>query len=396
MPHSFEPAIQVARSIDEIVDLRPVWAKTQSRPDADMDFYLTLLRTRREILRPHVIALKNNGSPESLLIGRMETKRLAAGLGYAKLALPPMRCLTFVGGGPIGDQSRESVAVLLRSVETSLKTKEADVAWFHQVQCGSSMHGAIEKMGGLLCRDFFPSFNDHWSVRLPHTYEEFLRQRSKKTRQDIRRCAKRLQGLFDDQMIIRRFREPQDIDRVMADTEAIAQRTYLRGLSAGFTVNQETRERMLLYAKEGSLRVHILYVGDRPIAFWHGFFYGRTFYPWTIGYDPEYHEVHPGLFLLQKVVEDLCAEQAADVMDFGAGDAHYKRDWADENHREVSMYLFAPTVKGLLVNLLRTPLLACSQAARWSVEKADLLARTKRAWRSHLAKQATLEAAKQH
>lgn len=383
------PTVQIAETVDQVIAMRDVWVAVQSHPEADLDFYLTLLNTRPEILRPHVITLNHNGNTQSILVGRIERVRLTVGVGYAKVLLPSVRCLTVVGAGLFGDRSDESVSALVSSVDRSLKNKEADVAWFHQLEAGSSLYRTVKEAGGFLRRDHFPSFNDHWSVRLPGTYEQFLRLRSSKTRQDLRRYTKRLQGLFGDQMSIRTFKHPREIDLLMADTEVVAGKTYHRGLNAGFIDNQETRQRMLLYANEGRLRTHILYVGEKPIAFWHGFLYGKTFYPWTTGYDPDYRDTHPGLFLLQKVFADLCEEKIAEAVDFGAGDAHYKRDWGDENRRDVSMFLFGPSCRGVFLNMLRTPLLACSEAARWGLNKTNLLQKTKRLWRSRLSSSAS-------
>lgn len=382
--------IQIAETVEDVAAMRDVWTAMQSHPDADLGFYLTLLNTRPEILRPHVITLNNNGNTRSILVGRIERVRLTVGMGYAKVSLPSARCLTVVGGGLFGDRSDESVSALVSSVERSLTNKEADVAWFHQLDAGSSLYKTVKEAGGLLRRDHFPLFSDHWKVKLPGTYEVFLRQRSSNTRHNLKRYTKRLQALFGAQLSVRKFRDHREIESLMAATEVVAAKTYHRGLNAGFMDDQETRRRMLLYANEGRLRAHILYVGDKPIAFWNGFLYGRTFYTWTTGYDPDYRDARPGLFLLQKVFEDLC-EEKIDEVDFGSGDAQYKRDWCDENRREVSMYLFGPSCRGVSLNVFRTPLLACSEAVRWTLNKTNLLQKAKKLWRSRLSQGPKLE-----
>lgn len=383
--------LQVAKTVEQVHAIRDVWLTMQSNPAADLDFYLTLLKTRPEILRPHVITLSSNGNIVSMLVGRIEKVRPTVGVGYLKLSLPSVRCLTVVGAGLFGAVSQESISALVSSIEMSLKANEADVVWFHQLRAGSSLYEAIRSVGGEARRDYFPSVNDHWKVRLPDTYEQFLRGRTSATRNDIKRNTKRLQASLGDQVSVKRFKDPQEIDLLMADTEVVAAKTYHRGINAGFMHDDETRRRMMLYASKGKLRAHLLYVGHKPIAFWNGFLYGRTFYTWTTGYDPEYRNTRPGLFLLQQVFSDLCEERVADHVDFGSGDAQYKRDWCDENEKEISFYLFGPSFKGILVNILRTPLLAGAQAARWALNRTNLLEKTKKLWRSRLSQRPQLE-----
>jgi hypothetical protein len=378
------PILQIAETVEQVAAIRDVWVSMQSHPDADFDFYLTLLNTRSEILRPHVVTLNENGSPISILIGRVEKVRLTVGMGYRKLSLPSVRCLTLIGTA-LGDLSDTHLSALINSVATALKNKDADVAWFHKVEVNSSLCKILRGTGGLLSRDHFPVVNEHWRVKLPATYDQFIRRRSSNTRHNLKRYTKRLQESYGDQIAVRFFRNPRDIDSLMEETEKVASKTYHRGLKVGFVDDDETRRRMQLYASQDRLRAYILYIGDKPIAFWNGFHYGSTFFTWTTGYDPHYRDLRPGLFLLQRVFMDLCGEKTVSEVDFGSGDAQYKRDWCDDNREEVSMYLFAPNVKGVALNALRTPLLACSGAARWGLNKTNLLQRAKKLWRSSLS-----------
>jgi hypothetical protein len=291
-------------------------------------------------------------------------------------------------GGGLFRGSEDSISALLESVITCLRSRQADVAYFHRLDTESNLYRHITKAGGPFGRDYWPAFNDHWKVSLPNSYATFIQRRSANTRRNIKRYAKRFCEAFGDQIGLRYFTDSASIELLLKDTEAIAQKTYHRGMQVGFINDEETRHRMTLYAKQGRLRAYLLYVGERPVAFWNGFFHERTFYTWTTGYDPEYHDFRPGLFLLQKLFEDLCNERRADTVDFGPGDAQYKRDWCDQNELEVSAYLFAPNLRGTLFNILRTTLLGCSSAARWAVTKTGILKAIKKSWRSHLSQQA--------
>jgi CelD/BcsL family acetyltransferase involved in cellulose biosynthesis len=84
------------------------------------------------------------------------------------------------------------------------------------------------------------------------------------------------------------------------------------------------------------------------------------------------------------MLEDLCREGGIETVDFGLGDAQYKRDWADNGWQEASPYLFAPTLRGALLNGLRTPFLGLSVAAERVLTLTNLLQGVKRIWRGRL------------
>jgi CelD/BcsL family acetyltransferase involved in cellulose biosynthesis len=57
------------------------------------------------------------------------------------------------------------------------------------------------------------------------------------------------------------------------------------------------------------------------------------------GYDPAFASHSPGLVLLPRLIEDLVTTRAADSVDFGAGDADYKRMFANTSFQGVHALL---------------------------------------------------------
>lgn len=378
--------IEVARDVTEVLALRDAWQKLAVDPNADIDFYLSIVQSRKEVLRPHVVVLRRGGIVRSILVGRVERKALEVGLGYRKVNLLPARFLTVIHGGLLGDDSEENVSALVGSIFKSLRVGEADVAWLYGLDADSAFHRVAGRMGGFLTRDHFPARIARWKVQLPATYEDLYGRLSGNTRHNLKRYAKRLREAAGNQVTVRSFRNPGDIEWVLSDTEAVAMKTYHRGLGVGFLHNNETRRIMTLAANRGWLRAYVLYLAGKPCAFWNGVLYKRTFFTWTTGYDPDFSDSRPGMFLLRIMIEDLCREKAADEVDFGFGDAQYKRDWCHDGWYQASLLLFAPTLKGVFLNLLRSPLLAASNAARSILVRTAALQRIKRGWRDRLAR----------
>lgn len=380
--------VVVARSLSEVSALRDEWEKMCIDPNADIDFYQTIVQCRNEVLRPHVMVLKRDGTINSILAGRLERREFEAQLGYKKVRLASVRCLTLIHGGLLGDGSEDCVANLVKSVLESLRNGEADVAWFYGLDVDSAFYHAARRVGSLLTRDYFPGQIRRWKMRLPSTYEELYRGLSSNTKHNLKRYSKRLRDSFGDQVTIKQFRDLRDLDWLLADTEIVAAKSYHRGLGVGFICNEETRRTMMLAAEQGWLRAYVLYIAGKPCAFWNGILYGRTFFTSTTAYDPDFGECRPGTFLLQTMLQDLCAEKVVEEVDFGFGDAQYKRDWCEQEQLQTSFFLFAHTPKGLFVNCLRTPLTGVANATRQILTTTGALQKVKRVWRQRLAKKA--------
>jgi len=378
--------IEVIRDLDSASRLRPAWQSMTLDPNADIDFYAAIIQARKDVLRPHVVALRStDGKVESILAGRLERQNLEVSVGYKKVRLPSCRCLTLVHGGLMGDASQNHVRRLIRSVQSSLRNGEADLALFHALDVPSPLHEVAHQAGGVLTRDHFPTRIERWKLRLPQSYDQLLRGLSSNTKHNLKRYSKRLTQAYGNKLLVRSYKDPTDLEWVLSDTEAIAGKTYHRGLGVGFIFNEETRRIMTLASDRGWLRAHVLYIANRPCAFWNGFLYRRTFFTATTGYDPDLTDYRPGTYLLQKMLEALCSEATADEVDFGFGAAQYKRDWCRECQIQSSFFLFAPTTKGVLLNCLRSPLIALSEGARQVLTRTGMVQKVKKLWRHRLA-----------
>jgi len=383
----------VARTVEAVEALRKVWKATTSRIDADIDFFLEFMRAHSDfVLRPHVVVLSKESLVVAILPGRLERQSLKVRVGYKEIALPTEYCqITFVGQ-LLGEDSKEAITEVMKSIQASLRQKEADVVFFHQVDSQESLLDTVEKVGGVLTRDYFKESEENWRTKIPGTYEAFLKCRSSNTRYNIRRYSKRLLEAFPGKVQHKVFRDTSDIQLILRDCETVAAKSYHRGLGVGFVDNEATRQFFLQAAIQGWLRSYVLYVDGRATAFWNGLLYRRTLLIWNTAFDAELSELRPGLYLLQRLVEDLCADGGVRELDFGTGSAQYKRDMCDSSRLSVSKLLFAPTLKGVCVNALRSPPLAFSQAAKWILTRSGLFEKARKRWRSRLAATASVEA----
>jgi CelD/BcsL family acetyltransferase involved in cellulose biosynthesis len=86
-----------------------------------------------------------------------------------------------------------------------------------------------------------------------------------------------------------------------------------------------------------------------------------------------------------KMIEDLAKNNVAEI-DFGSGDALYKQRFGDHNWNESSVFIYAPTTKGIFLNAIRFTNTILHQYAVRLAEKTNILQKIKRLWRDRLIK----------
>jgi CelD/BcsL family acetyltransferase involved in cellulose biosynthesis len=248
---------------------------------------------------------------------------------------------------------------------------------------GGPVHELARSRPGLLTRQHLGVQVERWRARIPATFDDYLGARSSKTRSNVKRYARRLEEQFGDGASFRVFRTPDELDELMRDTEAVHVKTYQRGMGAGLKGTELERRLRELAAARGWFRGFVLYLDDVPAAFWHGTAYRGVFYTGPTGYDPAHRDLRLGTYVLGKMVEKLCGE--VDWMDFGSGDAEYKRHFSDEHRLEEDVLVFAPRPRPVAINLAQTTVRGASRASKAVLAKSGRLRSARRAWRGRLA-----------
>jgi hypothetical protein len=277
-----------------------------------------------------------------------------------------------------------ALAQIMAELRDQLAAGEADAVWWPSLPTESAESAAAEKIGARLRRQHFAEVHQHRFLELPESFDAFLASRSRKLRSGIRYTAKRLRAAFGDELVFADLHTSGDTERIACDFEAIAAGTYQRGLGTGFEATPERRALLTLGSQRGWLRAYALYHRDTPIAFWHGWAYRRTYFSSSTGYDPRYAEHRVGIHLLMHVINDLIADPGVDVLDYGFGDAEYKRQYGTSSFPEQDVLVFAPTARGIGVNLVRTGIIGSANLTKRSLDAMGLTDRVKKRWRRWL------------
>jgi Acetyltransferase (GNAT) domain len=381
--------IRIVRDFAGIEEIREVWSAWHTHPNSDIDFYLKILRSMPEEVRPYIVMLYRGEAPQAMLIGRLENGQIDLKFGYKTLLKPKARVLTFIYKGLLGDACEENTKALVQEVIDSLKRKEADFAMLGHVRVKSPLSEFGLSMPGFLYRDHGTSATVHRSMTLPPSIDEVYGGLSAKVRKNLRYQAKKLLGDFGGQVRMQTFRNPAEFEQMFQDIEQIAAKTYQRGLGVGFDTSAAFRERLQLQLTKGWLRAFVLYIEDKPCAFWVGTLYQNIFCSDFMGYDPAYSKHSPGMYLIMQVLEAFCSATGEDrprQIDFGFGDAQYKTVLANQEWLEASVYIFARSWKGMGINLLRMPTAWLNRWAQEFLAKTSLLLKVKRMWRDRVMK----------
>jgi hypothetical protein len=384
--HSAPGQVTVARTLEEVEALRQTWERlSPTHPTGDIDYLVTLVRTRPGVIRPHVVVAEKEGQPTSLAVGRVEDRGLPVKLGYKTVYEPRVRCLTIAPGGFVGGNG-EDEQLILAELLAALARKEADVARLRLLRVGSPMHVLATTRTSALRRAHLSWPTAHWRARMPDTFAEFLQARSSKTRANVHRYSRRLERDYGDRLSLRAFRRPAEMDELFRETEAVYTKTYQHGLGVGFSDTDTDRQLTELALERGWFRGYVLRIDGEPVAFWHGLAYDRVFYTGATGYDPAHRDLRLGTYVLARMVESLCDDDV-DWIDYGYGDAEYKRHFGDESWLEEDVLLFSRRARPLGVNLLRTAITGAGTAARMGLEKSRVLPRMRRVWRRRAAEE---------
>jgi CelD/BcsL family acetyltransferase involved in cellulose biosynthesis len=381
------PRVRLVSTLHEVEGLRERWdAAPIARFNADLDFYLAYAASQPSFVRPHVLLVERSGELEAMLVARVEDIDLSATFGYRSVFRSRVRSITLTHGGLISE-SDQSAHLLLNELRRSLARREADVVSLPALRTdGPLLRAATSEVPAVL-REPVARPSLHRRVVLPLTGEEFLRSLSKSTRESTKRYRKKVERDLGERLQLRVYDKESDLERIFSDTDPVARKTYQRGLGVALEDTPEQRSLLQVGLRRGWFRTYVLYLEGRPIAFWPGYAYRGTFFIGTPGYDPEFGRYRIGMYLLGRMIDEFCGDPDVQAVDFGFGDAEYKRRFGSESWEECNVRLFAPTPRALALNAARTAIGASAAAATALLTRFGWLDQVKRRGRRQLQRQ---------
>ncbi len=354
-------------------------------PESHHDLWSAVLQARTDGSHPYVLQVRRDGHACALLVGQVVPTRLPWRIGYKTVLVSNVRVLEVLHGGLLGEHSPEVCDRLFDAVHAELQQGRIHAAHLRRAPSGSPLHLAFQNRPSVICRDRMAPTALHWQLSLPDSFAAFRARQSKKTREDMARFDNRLRKQFGPGIAVERLRHAHQVPDCMRTIDGIAARTYQRGLGAGFQDDADTRARWCTAAAQGMLWAHVLRLDGEPAAFVSGYALGDTLHLEHLGFDPRFRRFQPGTWLLFRVIEEACADPALRRIDFGSGDADYKRRYCTDSDQEVSVFVFAPTAHGAWLSAVRSTTSWLTVGLSRVLARAGLLTWLKGRWRRRLA-----------
>lgn len=374
--------IKTLRSLQQLDDVKDYWERWQRHPNSDFAHFTLVCRLRPEVQSPLVTVVESDGEPCALLAARLEWIRFSPRVGYFQPVRIPAKVLTVIYQGVLGQVDKEIAALLIRHVWSLLVSGEADAAVFHHLPEDSPLLKALISFGPPLFREK-PLVSPNWRIDLPEQVGSLLmNMRSNHRRRTIKK-QRELESTFKGRLFWKWYKHFNDINGFCARVEETAALTYHRKLSSGFRDNEEYRQRFALFAGRHQLRAQLLEIDGRIHAFWIGNIYGNVFYASETGYDPDLHEFEVGTLGLLRTIDELVREGVR-KLDFGFGDADYKKRLANQCRQEATVHLFAPTLKGITLRASLGLFATLDSVGRRLMQKVGVVHRLKTLWRRRL------------
>lgn len=389
--------IVVATTLDEVAKLRDDWLFLRSRYGkptlfSDPEFFLKVCSALDDDAKPRVAVLRDGGQPFALIIGRLHRQSVlcAKSFGFRRLKL---RSWTIFFDGLVTDEETRSKTSLATYLDHQLRSGDVDLLNLQHLDL-------TDKTTGAVVRHLEARFR---VVRQPelHLYRELIDPdsgirvgtNSTKTRATLRRKDRRLVEHFGGSVDLQIFNAPSEVSEFIDEAAAIVCQTYQATLGTGVQRNHHWQTVVGALASIASFKGYLLRATGIPIAYVLGAVYDDRFILFATGYVPTYKRLSPGTVLMNRVFASLVADGVRTV-DFGFGDAEYKRLHSTRIEEELSLRVYGIGYRATIGWLVGSSTSAGRHIARRVLRRTGLGMVAKRYWRRYLVKRGQRSAEK--
>lgn len=376
-------SFEVARTEEELQRVRNAWLRFQNHPNADYDYVRMVVGARPEFLSPFAIQYSENGVPKMLLVGRVERRRIFFRVGYMNFPGPMAKALVIVYGGILGDTHTLPLKRTVQKLKDEVEMLECDLVHFSFPRCDLGIEELLKEIFGKAFVERRPRVNLHYRLNIGVNHNDIYANISTKHRYWVRRMKKKFEKDYPDFKYIK-LNDTSELEQHCKDIESVAKKTYQRGLKSGFFYSEEMIKKYIIYLQKRCLSSYILYVGQKPIAFWSGIRYGNCLFLEYTGYDPEFRKYEVGTNLFIHMMLEELANDVIKTVDYGFGDALYKKRFSNEWWKESSVSAYRNNAKGFIYCWLKSSINYLEDIARKISRKIVVENVLKRIWRHRL------------
>lgn len=175
---------------------------------------------------------------------------------------------------------------------------------------------------GFSCHRGFRFFNWSYAVQ-GETFEQYMGKRPGRVRSTTVRKQRKLEREQESEI---RLYVDQDIQQAIADYNAVYKASWKAHEQCGILMDGLVER----FAKQGWLRLAVLYIQNQPAAAQLWFVVHGKASIFRLAYDEAWKQYSPGSILTRYLMEYVIKTDKVSEIDFLTGNERYKQDWMSE------------------------------------------------------------------
>lgn len=270
--------------------------------------------------------------------------------------LSSIRCAELLGSLPLTPVDAGVAAMMLDAVLEDVP--EAQAIYFKSIPETSAWADLIMQAGSATRNGFgYVSRETAFhSLELPGSYDEYLGQFGKKKRYNLKRQLRLMEEAYGGEMRVDCITREDQVDLFLAaNTTVVAESWKDPGLTAAYARTPTNHARYADLARRGLLRGYLLRHGERPVACVIGYQFGDSYHYADIAYSRSDIQLSPGSVLLFLIIRDLIENTAVRRVNFGIGDADYKRQFGNRHGRDRAVWVMRATARNRAICAVHGP-----------------------------------------
>jgi hypothetical protein len=193
------------------------------------------------------------------------------------------------------------------------------------------------------------------------SFDSYAAQLPGKVQHELQRKLRRFTGYSGGQIDLRTYRSVAEAQIFEGLANAVSHKTYQhRLLGVGLPDTAQFKADLMDRASRDAMRGYLLFHQGTAIAYAYAITKGDCLQFRCIGYDPSWRELSAGIVLTYHALRSAIGERRFAIIDFGFGEARYKKDFATGSLPCATVFLFRPAIRNLLIVLSHRACIAAS------------------------------------
>jgi Acetyltransferase (GNAT) domain len=342
--------VEVVDSQEKLRALIPAWrtflqsGATGGNLYNDPD-YIDLRLQLESGIQPWIVVVRQRGQIECIAPFYFCTSRFRLQCSVLTLLTIPVDLARVFGDDFLlmsGERAEQCLALAMRPFDQS--PQPLAYVYLDRLETGSTLWRFFESAANRTRFRLFlasPQIEKAHQILFPDTHEAYMASLGSRTRQNLRRMARKLCN--DQQARIEMFTTVEQVPEFLELLDQVFRQTWQARTFGYWPRNTKAQiDLMAGLARLGWLRSYILHGPTGPIAFELAYQYQGVFYAQEIGFSQDWSQHSPGSVLMHLYIEDLLRHDAPRLLDFGVGDATYKQSFCNAHRDSAAVFLAPP------------------------------------------------------